>query len=95
LITGWNFPINRIDDFGHTPLHFSAYADREDTARALIKWGADPVIKAKNGQGGAKNKTPLEFCRTQKQSWCEVLNFDGKELLLLIILFYLTYLFRI
>ena len=68
LITGGNLPVNRQDDFGHTPLHFSAYADREDTARVLIKWGADLLIKASNGQGGAINKTPLEFCRTKKQS---------------------------
>ena len=93
LITRGNCPVNRRDDFGHTPLHFSTYANREDTARVLVKWGADLLIKASNGQGGAGNKTPLEFCRTKKQSWCKVLNVDGKEIFLLILV-YLSSVFR-
>ena len=70
--------MNKQDSYGHTPLHYAAYADRVDLARALVKWGANPKIKA--WKGVAKDKTPLEFCRNRQQRWCQVLGYDGKLL---------------
>ncbi|XP_015276232.1 PREDICTED: oxysterol-binding protein-related protein 1 isoform X2 [Gekko japonicus] len=49
--------INCIDQMGNTPLHCAAYRAHKHCALKLLKAGADPKIKNKNGQ------TPLDLAQ--------------------------------
>jgi len=47
--------LNKQDERGNTPLHLAAKQQREEWAKKLIRWGADPSLE--NSEG----KTPLQI----------------------------------